>query len=61
MPITQEDREGLRDLILWYRDKYYKASPDDYDIYDPLINTAMNGDENEFRLVEVIVDGWLDY
>lgn len=57
MPITEEDREGLADLIRWYRDKYHHGTS----YHDELIEKVLHGTEQEFESLERVVDDWLDF
>lgn len=56
--MTEDDKQGLIDLIVWYRDDYHKG---DFG-HDELIDRVKAASsDNEIEQVEKIVDGWIDY
>ena len=55
--ITSEDKEGLIDLIEWYRDEYHKIDEGHSKMISEIREIS---DEKLFGLYEKIVDGWLD-
>lgn len=55
----QEDKQGLVDLILWYKNDYFKNN-DDY--FDEMIRKVWEcEDQDSLELYQKIVDGWIDY
>ena len=53
----EEDKQGLIDLIEWYRDEYHKS---DWCHTEMINEIKQIKNANELSHYEQIVDGWLD-
>lgn len=54
----EEDKNGLIDLIKWYRDEWHRVDGSHSEMIE---NVKKVQDEKELSFYEKIVDGWLDY
>ncbi len=55
--MTEEDKEGLIDLITWYRDEYHK---NDFGHTEMIEQVKEATNDKELDMIERIADGWLD-
>jgi hypothetical protein len=57
MSSLEEDKQGLIELIEWYRDEYHKS---DFCHTEMIEKIKQIQDEKELSIYEQVVDGWLD-
>lgn len=57
MMYTEEDKKAIIEIIEWYRDDYHKFDCGHNDMIETIRTT---NDEGEIKLIEEIIDGWVD-
>ena len=55
----EEDKQGLIDLVVWYRDKYHKMSGEEF--HNEIIESISQCKNNEeLEIYYRLTDSWLD-